>query len=77
MGVWWRDRVSNTRANATSDTRPMPNTRKHDWGYAEAALPQDIYKGFSTCMVLCLVVHRAVDNVVYVCVHTLFVLLIE
>ena len=52
----------------------MPNTHTHNRGYAEAALPQHIYKRFSTCVVLCLVVHRGVDKfvdkVVYVCVHT-------
>lgn len=50
----------------------MPHTRNNDWGYAEAARPQDIYKRFWTCVVLCRVVHRGVDMFVYVCVHILF-----
>ena len=53
MGVRGRDRVAHTRANTAGDTHHMPNTRTDDRGYAEAARPQDIYKRFSTCVVLC------------------------
>jgi hypothetical protein len=54
----------------------MPNTRTKDWGYAEAARPQDIYKRFCTGVVLCSgsggAVDKSVDKVVYVCVHIRF-----
>ena len=81
MGSWQCDRVAHTRANKPGDTHPMPNRATRNRWYAEAARPQDTYKRFSMCVVLCRVVHRAVDKsvdmFVYVCVHTRFVLLLS
>lgn len=71
MGSWDRDRVAHTRASATSDTHHMPNSATHNRYYAEAAPPQDIYKRFSTCVVLCRGaqggVDKSVDKLVGVC----------
>ncbi len=59
----------------------MPNTRHDDRWYAEAARPQDIYKRFSMCVVLCRGsgggVDKFVDNFVYVCVHIRFDVLLN